>query len=131
MGLEDISKLCERLSILDGEGPVQRLNVELKKTGANRLGLSLVGVEVENVAHNVFTFHFMCVEDRRQVLVGGPWTVDGALIVLLEPSGMGEIESLKFNHAEFWVQIHRVPLLCITKDIGSFLGSLIGKGYWS
>ncbi|KAK3230846.1 hypothetical protein Dsin_002727 [Dipteronia sinensis] len=31
-----------------------------------------------------------------------------------------------FPYSEFWVQIHRVPLLCMTKEIGHFLGGMVG-----
>ncbi|KAK3218914.1 hypothetical protein Dsin_012884 [Dipteronia sinensis] len=42
-------------------------------------------------------------------MTGVPWTFDDALIVLLELTGKGTIEDLRFNYSEFWVQIHRVP----------------------
>ncbi|KAK2656459.1 hypothetical protein Ddye_009511 [Dipteronia dyeriana] len=38
----------------------------------------------------------------------------------------GDIGSMDFSKCEFWVQIHRVPLLCKTKDIGWFLGNSVG-----
>ncbi|KAK2647882.1 hypothetical protein Ddye_015371 [Dipteronia dyeriana] len=31
-----------------------------------------------------------------------------------------------FDRTEFWVQIHNAPLMCMTRDIGRFLGSIIG-----
>ncbi|KAK2634869.1 hypothetical protein Ddye_029661 [Dipteronia dyeriana] len=34
---------------------------------------------------------------------------------------------MKFNRAAFWVQILNVPLFCIEKDIGRFLGSMTGE----
>ncbi|KAL5789623.1 hypothetical protein ACOSQ2_004511 [Xanthoceras sorbifolium] len=33
---------------------------------------------------------------------------------------------MKFERVMFWVQIHNAPLLCMTRDIGTFLGGLIG-----
>ncbi|KAL5813579.1 hypothetical protein ACOSQ3_024342 [Xanthoceras sorbifolium] len=33
---------------------------------------------------------------------------------------------MRFDKTEFWIQIHNVPLLCMTKEIGLFLGRQIG-----
>ncbi|TXG52845.1 hypothetical protein EZV62_022014 [Acer yangbiense] len=65
-------------------------------------------------------------EDRRQVLEGSPWTFDGALIVLEDPSGKGYVEDMSFSHSDFWVQIHRAPLFCLIEEITRFLGGMIG-----
>ncbi|KAL5816057.1 hypothetical protein ACOSQ3_024435 [Xanthoceras sorbifolium] len=43
------------------------------------------------------------------------------------PTGSGSLANMRFGYAEFWVQLHNVPLLCLTKDIGYFLGSQIGQ----
>ncbi|KAK3212450.1 hypothetical protein Dsin_017156 [Dipteronia sinensis] len=93
---------------MEKEGPVQRLNMEMISTRMQRLSLSL------------------CVEDIGQVLSRAPWTFDGALIALDKPSGMGMIEDMSFSHSDFWVQIHCVPLICLSVDIGLFLGGMIG-----
>ncbi|KAK3220206.1 hypothetical protein Dsin_014176 [Dipteronia sinensis] len=112
MGSEDIDSLCANMTLMEKEGPVLRLEEGLKSAaGMQRLALSLVGKSVE---------------DRCRILARGPWIFDGALILLEEPSGKRGIENMVFNYSEFWVQIHRVPLLCMTKEIGHFLGSMVG-----
>ncbi|TXG57544.1 hypothetical protein EZV62_015373 [Acer yangbiense] len=152
MGLDDITKLCKNIARLETEGPVQRLQEGLKSAGLERLSLSLVGkvitnklvnssifrdvfrkiwwtkgrVEIEAASNNVFTFQFEKAEDRCRILAGGPWTFDGALIVLEKPIGKGDVQDMSFSWAEFWVQIYQVPLLCMTKEIGQFLGSMVG-----
>ncbi|KAK2659499.1 hypothetical protein Ddye_006032, partial [Dipteronia dyeriana] len=135
------------------EGPVRKLDERLKSVAMDRMALCLVGkiisnrtinraafirvigkiwqvkkgVDVESVTGNIFTFHFNDQEDRNHVLSGGPWSFDDALIILEKPVGKGAIESLNFNHAEFWVQIHQIPQLCMTKEIGRFLNEMIGE----
>ncbi|KAK2638135.1 hypothetical protein Ddye_025930 [Dipteronia dyeriana] len=66
-------------------------------------------------------------EDRRMVLQGGPWRFDKALLVLEEPKGKGDIREMAFNRVAFWVKIHNVPLLCMTKEIGVFLEKMLGE----
>ncbi|KAK3198469.1 hypothetical protein Dsin_021884 [Dipteronia sinensis] len=61
-----------------------------------------------------------------RILAGSPWHFDRAIIVLVKPSGLGDIQSLSFNLVDFWVQIHNLPLLCSSRDIRVFLGKMIG-----
>ncbi|KAK3184761.1 hypothetical protein Dsin_032047 [Dipteronia sinensis] len=116
MNLEDIARRYATMSLVEKERPVQCLKDDLK-----------MGVEIEIVKNNFFLFHFKTGEDRCWVLAGGPWTFDGDLIMLEMPTGRGEIENMRFNLADFWVQIHCVPLLCMTKEIGQFLEDFVGN----
>ena len=60
-----------------------------------------------------------------KVMVGGPWSFDNALIAMELLVGKGTINSLSFTQADFLVQIHQVPPLCMTREIGKFLGGMI------
>ncbi|TXG57659.1 hypothetical protein EZV62_015488 [Acer yangbiense] len=126
MGSDEIAKMYAKLSLLEREGPVQRLQEVLKMASAQRLALSLVGkvisnkminrdvfmgamgrvwqvsdcVEIEFVSSNIFMFHFNNLGDRTRVLNGGPWTFDGALITLGEPTRKGDIGALTFCYSE-------------------------------
>ncbi|KAK3212812.1 hypothetical protein Dsin_017518 [Dipteronia sinensis] len=151
MNSEEIAMLCANMSLTEKDGPVQRLHTDLRTVGIQRMALCLVGkvitnkmvnreaflgligriwqveegLEVEVVRHNIFTFHFHSIGDRRHVLEDGTWTFDGALIVLAEPAGKGAIEDLRFDCSKFGVQTHCVPLVCMTKEIGRFLGGMV------
>ncbi|TXG67913.1 hypothetical protein EZV62_009188 [Acer yangbiense] len=72
--------------LLEKEGPVKRLQIDIYERGGVREGL-----EIEKVANNVFAFNFNSMDDRIHVMAGGPWTFDGPLIVLAEPSGKGDV----------------------------------------
>ncbi|KAK3222216.1 hypothetical protein Dsin_009241 [Dipteronia sinensis] len=112
-GPAKIAKLYASLTLLETEEPVQWLEKGLMVAAAHKLSLSLVGkvftnkivnidvfvgvlrriwhlhegVEIECVDTNIFTFKFKSIEDRLQISAGGPWTFDGALIVLEELHG--------------------------------------------
>ncbi|TXG72874.1 hypothetical protein EZV62_001453 [Acer yangbiense] len=148
----DIASLCNALSIKEKESPVQILDVKLKDRGEKRLALCLVGkvltskvvnkdafrdvlkriwrvnggVEIEPIEDNIFEFQFTNLEARQRVFSGGPWRFDNAIILLEEPTRSGEIANMEFNRTEFWVQIHNLPLLCMSEGIGLFLGRMIG-----
>ncbi|TXG57078.1 hypothetical protein EZV62_018391 [Acer yangbiense] len=85
------------------------------------------GVEIDPVVGNIFAFHFQNIEDKRRIISGGPWSFNDALIVLEETEGKRDIQRTKFNKAEFWIQIHNAPLICMTEEIGCFLGNIIGE----
>ncbi|KAK3231815.1 hypothetical protein Dsin_003696 [Dipteronia sinensis] len=50
-----------------------------------------------------------------------PWTFDRATIIFEEPYGSGDILNMVFNKVDFWIQVHQIPLLCMTEEIGVFL----------
>ncbi|KAK3182772.1 hypothetical protein Dsin_030058 [Dipteronia sinensis] len=132
MGHDEIAKLCANMTLMEKEWPVLRLQDDLKMAGMQRLALSRVSKVLTNKLVNINVFIgllkkiWQCEEDRCRVMAGGPWTFDGALIVLVEPSGKGNIANMSFQSSEFWVQIHGVPMLCMTKEIGQFLGRMVG-----
>ncbi|TXG57282.1 hypothetical protein EZV62_018595 [Acer yangbiense] len=153
MNVNDIASLCNALLIREKERPATILDVNLKDRGKQRLALCLVGkvlaskvvnreafrdvlkriwrvnggVEIEAIEDNIFEFQFKSLEARKRILSGGPWRFDGAIIIFEEPIGSGEIANMEFNKIEFWVQIHNLPLLCMTEEIGLFLGNMIGE----
>ncbi|KAK3212077.1 hypothetical protein Dsin_016783 [Dipteronia sinensis] len=141
MNADEIVKLYDALSIKEKERPVQTLDDRLKVLGKQRLALCLVGkiltnklvnrevfmnvmnkiwkvdggVEIEPIKGNIFAFYFKNLEGRQRILKGGPWSFDRAIIAFEIPTGTRE------------VQIHNLPLLCLTEDIGTFLGGMIGE----
>ncbi|KAK0607213.1 hypothetical protein LWI29_011412 [Acer saccharum] len=153
MNSEDLELLCSALSLREKERPVGTLDNNLKVKGERVLSLCLVGkvlttkvvnreafinvmhsiwrtsdgVEIEALGRNVFGFHFKNSEDRKLIQSGGLWSFDRALIALEEPTGAGDVTLMKFNRVEIWVQIHNLPLICMTEDSGNFLGSMIGE----
>ncbi|TXG63928.1 hypothetical protein EZV62_010922 [Acer yangbiense] len=127
MNSDDLTMLCSALSIKEKERQVETLDSNLKENGECLLSLYLVGVELEALDGNVFAAYFKNTDDRKFIQAGGPWTFDRSIIAFEEPTGTREIEHMNFNRVDFWVQIHNLPLLCMTEDIGTFLGNMIGK----
>ena len=81
----------------------------------------------ENLGKNVFLFKFSLEVEKREVIAGGPWHFDRALIVLEEPREIGNIRKQNFTHATFWVQFHNVPIGCMEPESIHKLGELIGE----
>ncbi|KAL5744815.1 hypothetical protein ACOSQ2_027931 [Xanthoceras sorbifolium] len=103
------------------------INMEAFQSAIPRIWRTTRDVEIESVGMNVFIFHFGCEWDRKRVLEGGPWCFDKFLIVLREVQGVGRISVLDFNFVPLWVQLYNLPIVGISKEMGIFLGGLIGK----
>lgn len=55
-----------------------------------------------------------------------PWHFNCASIVFEEP-GLDEVSKLLFRYTDFWVQVHNVPIACMSERMGLQLGNLIGE----
>ncbi|TXG57168.1 hypothetical protein EZV62_018481 [Acer yangbiense] len=150
IGFYEISKLCAELSINGKEKRLWSVQDKVTKAAEKKLDLCLVGkilspkqvnrdafraiipriwqtmVDIEIVQDNTYLFYFQNQGERFRVLSGGPWSFDNCLLVLEKLSGVREITRLPFNRVAFWVQIINAPLLCITKEMGEFIGRCLG-----
>ncbi|KAL5854858.1 hypothetical protein ACOSQ4_004660 [Xanthoceras sorbifolium] len=152
MDSDKILALCAALKLSDDQGDVHLVGGRVKEEGSKKMSLCLVGkllagrqtnreafralipkiwrtnqeVIIEIVRDNTYAFYFQNLRDKKRVLAGGPWNFDNSLLVLEEPQGWGDFTKMQFKYAEFWVQIHNVPLMCMSRDIGVMLGSKIG-----
>lgn len=84
-------------------------------------------MKTESLGNNTFIFQFQSPAERKRVLTDGPWLFDRALLILTEPQGTGELSKLNFSIAPFWVQIHNIPIVCITVETEEILGKRIGE----
>lgn len=82
-------------------------------------------VKIESLGDNIFLFKFASEEEKKRVFMGGLWHFDIALIVLTEPTGIGDIKNQSFTHATFWVQIQNISIMCMNKEAIQKLGENI------
>ncbi|TXG60956.1 hypothetical protein EZV62_012319 [Acer yangbiense] len=108
MDAKELERLCGALSIQELEGLVKSLDEGMKTMRERKLAFCLVG------------------KDQNRIINGGPWNFDKAIVVLEKMPLDGDITNLEYNKVEFWIQVHKIPHLCMSKEIGIFLGKLIG-----
>ncbi|KAL5739858.1 hypothetical protein ACOSQ2_029038 [Xanthoceras sorbifolium] len=152
MDFDKISRRCELMSLTDEDGPVAEIFEDLQAVGREKLSKSLVGqliahkevnreafraiistiwrttkrVDVESIGMNSFVFRFKCQWDRKRVLEGGPWSFDKHLLILQEVDGTSRVSNIEFRYVSFWIQFHNLPLSCLNKEVGLFLGGMVG-----
>ncbi|TXG73942.1 hypothetical protein EZV62_002521 [Acer yangbiense] len=117
----------------------KKINIEAFRNTIGQIWGTMGLLEIEVIADNLFVFHFQSLADREMVCARGPWHFDRCLIVLVKPQGLGEISKLSFNFVEFWVQVHNIPIICMTGKIARLIFNSIGpvidfpmetKNYW-
>ncbi|KAL5801162.1 hypothetical protein ACOSQ3_032794 [Xanthoceras sorbifolium] len=152
METEDITRFCERLSISEDDGPIMRVEMPLQEKGKKSVAMCLFGkliankeinreafrsampriwrttkdLEIEAMGMNMFVFRFKCEWDRKRILEGGPWCFDKHLLVLREAHGIGKVSDIDFQFSPMWIQLHNIPLVCMSKDMGRSLGEMVG-----
>ncbi|KAH7544196.1 hypothetical protein JRO89_XS15G0126200 [Xanthoceras sorbifolium] len=67
------------------------------------------------IGDNTFAFQFHSECDRHKVLMGGPWTFNDNLIVLVVPTGVGQTSNMKFD----------LPLLRVCVRLEAYVSILI------
>ncbi|KAL5565726.1 hypothetical protein UlMin_028890 [Ulmus minor] len=154
MDSEELSLLCSSLALEEEEETLAPdLEAGLQAQGERSIDRSLVGCvlstgpvvrdafvhmikgvwktkerfEVEAIGSNKFVFHFLSTTDRRRVLSGGPWCYQNKLLVLEEPMGVGDYSKMSLSQAPLWVQLHNIPILCMSKAVGFILGNMVGR----
>ncbi|KAL5814352.1 hypothetical protein ACOSQ4_024993 [Xanthoceras sorbifolium] len=153
METEELSRICERLSLTEEDGPVKRVDLPLQERGLKSVAMCLFGklianreinreafrsaipriwrtteeFETEAIGSNSFVFRFSCAGDRKRILEGGPWCFDKFLLVLCAAKGIGKVTDSDFHQTPMWIQLHNLPIACMSREVGLFLGGKIGS----
>ena len=145
--------MCRKISLTEGEkvgitvtdGKVEEIREKgttclvgklwMKKTinkKAFKVVLSQIWRTVERVVfkelqENVWLFEFFGGEDKRRVLKGRPWPFDRHALVLNEFDGKAQPSQMQLRYSPIWIQVHDMPLLCMTRGVGVKIGASLGE----
>jgi hypothetical protein len=148
----ELEHLCKKISLTEGEqvgisvskGEVSEaitlgdrclvgkiwtekaVSKEVFKTVLSRLWRTVGRVVFKEVQDNMWLFEFTDREDKNRVMAGRPWSFDRQIIVLNDFDGKVPPSQMDFSHSPFWIQAHDMPLLCMTKGVGTKIGSSMG-----
>ena len=102
------------------------VNKEAFHTMLSRIWRLVGHVTSKEIFDNVWLFEFMDGEDKRQVLKGRLWSFDRRVIVLEDFDGTMPPTQMQFEYSPFWIQVHDMSLLCMTKGVGVKIGESLG-----
>jgi hypothetical protein len=149
---DEIERLCSKVSLTEGEkegiqvleGEIvegreigerclvgklwsgKRVNREAFQTQLSRIWRLVGTVVFKDLQDNLWLFEFTEEEDKYRVLAGRPWSFDRHILVLNEFDGQCPPSQMAFLHSPMWIQVHDMPLLCMTKSIGAKIGASLG-----
>ncbi|TXG60319.1 hypothetical protein EZV62_014892 [Acer yangbiense] len=104
----------------------KKVNREAFKGLIDQLWSPFGSVEIELLGDNTFMFYFVNRVDRNRFWQKEPWHFGKSLIALEKLVGFEGIKNLSFNKAEFWVQIHDIPIMCMNQRTTKWLAEQIG-----
>ncbi|XP_073147853.1 uncharacterized protein [Henckelia pumila] len=84
-------------------------------------------VIMELVGPNTFILNLLSEMDRNRELNDGPWNFFQDFIVIKEPQGLDDPNSMQFDSTSMWVQLHNVPIAFLNRKILLKLGSRLGE----
>ncbi|TXG73549.1 hypothetical protein EZV62_002128 [Acer yangbiense] len=111
----EIEKLYQSLSLDEEDKTVLEMAEDFTMEGIKDIDRCLVGKVLSGK------------KDRNRVWQRGPWHFGNSLIALEKPVGSGNISKLGFNKADFWIQIHEVPIMCMNRRIARWLADQLGE----
>ncbi|PQQ10307.1 uncharacterized protein Pyn_17609 [Prunus yedoensis var. nudiflora] len=125
----DIDDVGERLkmSLVGKVFTTNGFNREAFKQTMLKIWNTAREVVVKDLGENLFLFIFATEGDRLKVLRSGPWNFDKALVLLEVPDGRVAPSKMHLKYADFWIQIHNVPLCCMTTNMGRQIGNSLGR----
>jgi hypothetical protein len=149
---DDLERLCSNISLTEGErhgimvtdGDVAEIqaksvnclvgklwleklvNKEAFKTVLTRIWRIAGRVVFKELQDNCWLFDFSGEADKRRVLEGRPWSFDRHALVIQEFDGKIAVSRMHFRHSPIWIQVHDMPLLCMTKGVGMKIGASLG-----
>ncbi|TXG73180.1 hypothetical protein EZV62_001759 [Acer yangbiense] len=132
MSAADLAGLCENLSLADEDGALLEVIEEAELEGEEDVDRSLVGRVLSGKKVNREAFKSLIDQlwnpfgNVEIELARGPWHFGRSLIVLEKPMGFRDVSKLGFNKAEFWVQIHDIPIMCMNRRTAKWLAEQIG-----
>ncbi|BFG20610.1 hypothetical protein CerSpe_068840 [Prunus speciosa] len=125
----DIDDVGERLkmSLVGKVFTTNGFNREAFKQTMLKIWNTAREVVVKDLGENLFLFIFATEGDRWKVLRSGPWNFDKALVLLEVPDDRVAPSKMHLKYADFWIQIHNVPLCCMTTNMGRQIGNSLGR----
>lgn len=105
------------------------LNVRAMKSKLADIWRPPRGITIKDLKPGVYLFQFYHVDDLEWVLNGGPWSFDGAMLVISRVGANEDPLEVQLSNLQFWIQLFGVPGGLMTeiagKQLGNFFGSFI------
>jgi hypothetical protein len=150
---EDLSRMWDSFSLRDDEDAEMEIQQQDWEVGTIRGRSCLVGKLIADrmvskevirstiqrgeklektptfkvMGDNLFLVELESEKDKRRILEGRPWSVEGHMFAIEDYDGLSSPSSYLFEKVAFWVRIYNLPLACMSLIIGNQIGSSMGQ----
>uniref|UniRef100_A0A2N9EX83 Reverse transcriptase domain-containing protein n=1 Tax=Fagus sylvatica TaxID=28930 RepID=A0A2N9EX83_FAGSY len=146
--MEEITRMCDSMSLTAKEGgrvdlsdsqevlgsllaakflTKRVVNLEAVMRTLKPLWRSVHGFTGRDMGSNRVLFLFTDTADMERVLANGPWSFDKYLILLKRLEDDRSFSDVVFDSCSFWVQIHDLPVRCMTSGVCGKIGKTLGQ----
>ncbi|XP_031091105.1 uncharacterized protein LOC115996104 [Ipomoea triloba] len=85
------------------------------------------GVTIKELQHNLFLFQFYHQFDLTRVLEDGLWSFEQNLLLVKRLDENQSPLNVALTHAEFWVQVHNLPMGFMSVRVAEAVGNYVGR----
>jgi hypothetical protein len=105
----------------------EKITKEAFKTVMAKIWRAEQSITFREVQDNLWIFEFTDEDTKPRVLEGRPWSFDRHILVINDFDGTTTPAQMDFSHSPCWIQVHDMPLLCMTKAVGTKIGESMGE----
>ena len=82
---------------------------------------------IKDLGNHLILFTFEDELDAERILLGAPWSFDKYLVALCRYETDQSLKELRFDTAEFWIQVHDIPTRRMTVDAAKGICQTLGR----
>ena len=82
--------------------------------------------KINDMGDNILFLDFEDECDLQRVVEHEPWTYDKHLVIFERVRKNDSISDLRFQFTSFWIQIHDLPIHCLTPEVREAIGGSLG-----
>ena len=148
MSMDSLTKEWSRLSLSEQEGNMfdfdnknikpgsmlaarfftkRALSVEVVARTFRPLWKTKQEFRIKDLGNHLILFTFEDELDAEKILLGAPWSFDKYLVALCRYETDQSLKELRFDKAEFWVQVHDLPARRMTIEAAEGICKPLGR----
>lgn len=104
----------------------KKINKDVFRKSISRLWRTGKPISFKEIQENLWVFEFSDEADKKRVLEGRPWAYERQIMVLDEFNRSVPPSQLKFCHTPCWIQVHNMPLNCMSRMVRKKIGETLG-----
>lgn len=104
----------------------KKINKESFWTTLSRLWRTTDIISFKEIQDNLWIFEFSDEGEKERVMEGWPWSYERQIMVLNDFDGQVPPSLMEFHQTPCWIQVHDMPLHCMSRAVGTKIGESLG-----